>query len=241
MQVPYYRGAGTAQTMNQLTPHQQSLMTHRQNTIANRQARRNMAMSANSAQPSQQGYAAQGQSFSAKSTPSSGISDIPVTTGDINMNNDYTPGMENIANAFGVGSTLGNFDTSANQLRDRINGLANAQNQGITNDALSRGVGASGFTQQRMDQTGRDALSAYGTGLSDLADKFEGKRLAAGQLQGDLFTKLMTALDQRRQQQATNDLSRASINQQGQIARSNYSLGLGTQALQNLALLLGQK
>lgn len=135
--------------------------------------------------------------------------------------------LNDLLSQFGPDSVIANFNDSANRIRERVGGLANAQRQGITNDALGRGVGAAGFTQQRLDQSGRDELGAYGQALSQLANDFEGRRIAAGGVAGDIGGKLLQGEQFNRQ-----------INLDKLTGDRNFQLGKATINNNNLNALL---
>ena len=135
--------------------------------------------------------------------------------------------LNDLLSQFGPDSVIANFNDSANRIRERVGGLANAQRQGITNDALGRGVGAAGFTQQRLDQSGRDELGAYGQALSQLANDFESRRIAAGGVAGDIGGKLLQGEQFNRQ-----------INLDKLTGDRNFQLGKATINNNNLNALL---
>lgn len=150
---------------------------------------------------------------------------------------EYT-NLKNAANAINPDSVQSRIGELSNQLRDRISGFSNAQKQKINNDALSRGVGAANFTQLRGDEIDRGASQAYSTGLEQIYSDFENKRLQAGQISGDLISKLLGLKQAEKGKKLESDVAKRQIQLQAGIANQNYSLGLGTQAIQDLAAIL---
>ena len=73
--------------------------------------------------------------------------------------------------------TLQSYDTAANRLRERLNASGKASMEGLKQRGLSSGLGATGMLSNQMMQQDLNNQFAYGQGLSQLADQFEGRRL----------------------------------------------------------------
>ena len=106
-----------------------------------------------------------------------------------------------------AGGTIQNFNRAAGRLRERIEGMAGGARQQSQDSFLGRGFGNSGAAQMAQRGIGRDAMSAYGQGLVDLENNFEGHR------QQGLQTALNSFLGLQQNEQSMNALNQLESSQ----------------------------
>lgn len=75
-----------------------------------------------------------------------------------------------------TGGTISQFDTAANRLRERLDVQAQGMKDQATSRNVGRGFGVSGAQDADMYNVNQGQQQAYGQGLVDLSDKFEGYR-----------------------------------------------------------------
>lgn len=75
-----------------------------------------------------------------------------------------------------TGGTINEYNTAANRLRERTDAATRAAQNQFTNQRLSQGFGASGFTQRGLGNLAMQGAGNYAQGLASLANDFEGQR-----------------------------------------------------------------
>lgn len=89
--------------------------------------------------------------------------------------NPATSGLQSVSSQ-ATGGTLNSFNTAANRLRERIDAQTKSLSRDATQRQVGRGFGASGSLDRELGRIGGNAQFAFGQGLSDLAQGFEGLR-----------------------------------------------------------------